>query len=70
MNPQDNDIRCRIKAGWLEAGREGHLLCFVTHPRVGQTWAVVMWDDEEDPDCFKAAGLEIKTEKDETWQQA
>jgi hypothetical protein len=47
--------RVRICRGWDGAGREGRLLAWVF---ARQRWAVVLWDDEEDPDCFKAAGLE------------
>lgn len=47
--------RVRIKPGWEGAGRKG-----VRHAEVNvqQPWSVVVWDDEEDPDCFKSAGLE------------
>lgn len=53
--------RCRIKAGWEGAGREGDAVCYFDEPaRLGQQWTVVLWDDQDDPDCFKSAGLEIK----------
>lgn len=48
---------CRIKPGWHQEGREGTL--FVVISINGQDWAVVLWKDEEDPDLFKAAGLEV-----------
>lgn len=47
--------KVKIRYGWDGVGREGTLLTVV---HVEQDWAVVKWDDEEDPDCFKLAGLE------------
>ena len=49
-------VRVRIKEGWEEAGRVGTLLAEV---EVVQTWGVVLWEDEEDPDCHKRSGLEV-----------
>lgn len=65
--------RCKIKAGWEGAGREGEAFGFFTHKRLGQEWIVVLWDDEDDPDCFKAAGLLIKREAwnpDSKWENS
>jgi len=47
--------RVRIKNGWFKEGMQGTLLAVV---HVGQDWGVVIWDEDEDPDCFKLAGLE------------
>jgi hypothetical protein len=47
--------RVRIKQGWDEAGRTGTALA---EGYVNQTWVMVLWDDEEDPDNYKAASLE------------
>lgn len=52
----EDDANVRIRDGWEGAGRLGRLLTTVW---AEQTWAVVLWNDEEDPDCFKMAGLEI-----------
>ncbi len=63
--------RCRIKQGWAGEGREGEAICFITHKKLGQEWIVVIWDDEDDPDCFKSAGLQIKRqpwEPDSIWE--
>jgi len=52
--------RIRIRDGWDEAGREG--VCLgkkVTSPHTGQEWLPVCWDDEEDPDFFKPAAIEV-----------
>lgn len=53
-------VRCRIKSGWEGVGREGDAISYFDHERLGQQWTVVLWDDEDDPDCFKSVGLEIK----------
>jgi hypothetical protein len=50
-------LRVQIKDGWHGAGKQGTLLG--ASIMVGQAWAPVLWDDEEDPDWFKAAGLEM-----------
>lgn len=49
--------RVEIKEGWHEAGKGGRLIgpAFVSERE--QPWAAVLWDDEEDPDWFKTAGL-------------
>lgn len=52
--------RCRISVGFEGAGREGDAVSYFDHDRLGQTWAVVLWDDEDDPECFKADGLLIR----------
>ena len=48
--------RCEVRAGWYNPGREGRYLGKVTTDR---DWAIVLWDNEEDPDLFKMEGLEI-----------
>lgn len=60
--------RCRIKKGWVNEGKEGDAFCYF-QPEFGQYWVVVQWDDEEDPDLHKAAGLEILRVGDEHWQE-
>lgn len=46
-----------IKQGWENAGRRGLVIGLVS---LGQDWVGVLWADEDDePDWFKAAGLEI-----------
>ncbi len=46
----------RVKDGWQDAGRRGTIIC---HPvTISVVWVGVKWDDEEDPDWFKARGLE------------
>lgn len=58
-------VRCKIKQGREGAGRTGEALCYFEHSKIGQRWLLVLWDDEDDPDCFKAAGLRIMREP---WQ--
>lgn len=48
--------KIRIKTGWYQAGKTGRAL---TEPFFsGQAWIVILWDDEEDPDLNKLAGIE------------
>ena len=51
------DIRCRIKEGWDQAGREGEFLGAIECN--GVLWATVNWNEEEEPDLQKALSLEI-----------
>ena len=53
--------RVRIRAGWMDAGKEGELLAGPIRDRKGQDWMVVDWDNGDDPDLHKASGLEIAT---------
>lgn len=47
--------RAKIKDGWHEAGKE----CSVLGPPImcAQLWTPVLFDDQEDPEFFKSAGL-------------
>ena len=51
-----NPIPVKIKSGWYYAGKTGNCLGWVFKD---QLWAIVVWDDEEDPEMFKLAGLEF-----------
>lgn len=53
--------RVRIKAGWMDAGKEGDLLAGPVTDRKGQVWMVVQWDTSDDPDLHKASGLEVSS---------
>jgi hypothetical protein len=55
--------RCKIKSGWMDEGKSGIALCTVEHDGLGQRWTMVLWDGDEDPDCFISAGLEITITK-------
>lgn len=59
----DSTITVRIKPGYEGAGCEGILLA---HVFVEQLWAVVLFDNEEDPTTFKMGALEIQTTR---WEQ-
>jgi hypothetical protein len=54
---EQNRTTVRIKPDWANSGKTGTHLAFVTDVK-GQVWAVVQWDNEDDPDLHKAAGLE------------
>ena len=57
--------RVRIKQQWCDAGRTGDCLAVVMD--LDQPWAVVKWDDEDDPYIHKTDGLEIIPEADRRW---
>jgi hypothetical protein len=57
VDAKDKSVRVRIRDGWDEAGREGVMLNEAEAG--GLIWATVLWDGEEDPDCFKRRGLEV-----------
>ncbi len=48
--------RIRVKKGWYEFGKVG--TCLGNPVFVNQEWIPVLWDDEEDPEFFKLAGVE------------
>ncbi len=48
-------LRCRIKSGWDNSGKEGEYFGNVMIN--SQMWAIVLFDNEDDPDLFKADGL-------------
>ncbi len=53
--------RIRVKKGWDQEGREGDLLHIVEKSgKIGQRWAVVHFDGDEDLDLYKVSGLEIE----------
>ena len=47
--------RVVIRPGWDQAGRRGTVLGPAVF--VEQSWTPVKWEDEDDPDFFKTAGL-------------
>jgi len=49
-------VTVAIRTGWEGEGRTGQYLGRVMKD---QWWAIVVWDDEEDPETFKFAGLTI-----------
>ena len=52
--------RVRIKKGWEGEGRTGTMFFEMDGGKyLNQAWAMVLWDDEEDPDCHKRTGLEL-----------
>lgn len=59
MNNESIGTACRIKKGWADAGKEGSY--FGKHWIGGRFWAVVLWEDEEEPELFKADAIEVST---------
>ncbi len=60
-------VRCKIAPQWEGAGREGHAICYFDS-YVDQLWVVVKWNDDDDPDLHKAAGLLLKHIGDKRWK--
>lgn len=50
--------RFKISDGWDRSGEEGEYFGKICID--GMTWGVVLFDGEEDPDLFKAAGIMIE----------
>ena len=55
MKPGDIVI---VKSGWEEAGKTGTCLSAPVEDRYGLKWALVEWDDEDDPESIKAKALD------------
>jgi hypothetical protein len=54
-------IRVKIRKGWEDAGREGELFGSVKPDRGNsQEWAILIWDNEDEPELFKLSGLQYK----------
>ena len=64
FNFKDETLRFRIKEGWDRCGAVGEYFGFIYVNTV--KWAIVLFDDEEDPDMHKADGIEIETK---TWKE-
>ena len=54
-------MRVRSRADWGDGGRLG--VQIGPSILVGQSWTPVLWDGDEDPDFYKTAGLEQRTER-------
>lgn len=50
-------VRCKAADHCERTGEEGWLLALVYN---GDIWGVVLWDNEDDPLCFRAALLLIQ----------
>lgn len=61
------NTRFRIKAGWHDAGREGVVFSYFTDNK-NQLWVVLQFDDDEDPDLHKAAGIQIRRRDGSEWE--
>lgn len=54
---EEEPLRCRVKEGYGEEGKEGKYFGYVYID--GQSWAIVKWLGDEDPDLFKKVGIEV-----------
>ena len=55
-------VRVEVRPGWGDEGQQGVALSGVIEVVAcgqRQEWVVVLWDDEEDPDMHKLAGLRL-----------
>ncbi len=59
-------VRCKIAPGWADVGRTGEAISYFDCA-CEQLWVVVKWDDEDDPDLHKAAGILIKRPGEKKW---
>jgi hypothetical protein len=58
----DKTSRCRIADGWQDSGKEGEFFGTIF---VGQLWAIVLFDGEEDPSFLKAKAILVS---ETTWK--
>lgn len=63
---QHPSARVVIKSGFEGAGRRGWIIGSTLELyEIGNIkWVPVLWDDEEDPDWFKASGLRVQAWQD------
>lgn len=59
--------RFRIKRGWFDAGREGEAFAFFADNK-GQCWVVLQYDEDDDPDLYKADGVEVQRVGSAEWE--
>jgi len=58
---KDNySLKCQIKKGWMNAGKEGQY--FGEFKIKGRIWAIVLWNNSDEPDLYKIESLEIENE--------
>ena len=51
--------RVRVRKGWDGEGSQGTLYFSTTKDEnLGQSWSMVLFDECDDPECFKTEGLE------------
>jgi hypothetical protein len=60
-------VRCKIRSGWEDAGREGEAYSWMTPRNGSQRRVAVVWDDEDYPEFFKASGLLFKHHGSRNW---
>jgi len=53
----EETVPCIIKDGWFNCGKSGQ---YFGNIMIGNRhWAIILWDDEEDPDMHKAEGIQV-----------
>jgi len=57
---ESHTIRCRVKNGWDQSGKEGYFFGYIQEDKKTQRWAIVCFDDG-DPELYKANALELAT---------
>lgn len=60
-------VHFRIKDGWFDAGREGNAFSYFTDNK-HQLWVVLQYDEDDDPDPHKAAGVQIQRLGSTEWE--
>ena len=62
-NPQEvtlsKSVKCQIAEGWGGAGQLGQYFGSIECNE--RTWAIVLWDDEEEPNLSKAESILIES---------
>lgn len=54
---------CRIRPGWVGAGREGRCFGKFWDEDENRYWVIVKWPEEDDPDLYKEESLIISNIK-------
>ena len=57
FNFENEPVPCRIAEGWEEAGKNGYYFGCVEINKM--YWAIVKWDEDEDPTLHKLSGIEV-----------
>ena len=52
-------MEVRIRKGWIDEGKRGVVLAGPLKEGLNQSWYVVLWSGEDEPDLHKAGGLDI-----------
>lgn len=53
-------VKCRVRKGYAEFGKVGVYLGYFHDGN--REWAIIKWDDADDPDLFKLDAIEVVQE--------